>query len=276
LFLSDGSPVFGDDISGALNRLGVDRCDVLYVHTGMQYGIPNVGLGRSAILESLAKIIYGLNVQTIIMPSYTFSFCAGEDFDRHKSPTSMGTLNEYLRSKHLWSRSCDPLMLNILHGKDDGLLNVGKSSVGKGSTFDLITNLDAKVKFLFLGPRVHECFTYMHYLESVKQVPYRYDFEFSGNIKDGEKKYKDTFKLFIRDKGVNPGAGAKIYENMLIERKVAKIEVVGGASITAVDLIEAKKIYFELLAISENFFIDEVYTRRVQSASFKPRKMVSL
>jgi aminoglycoside 3-N-acetyltransferase len=277
LFQNQGQLLSASDLQNTLRHLGADECDVLYIHTGMQFGLPNLQMGRSVVLETMAEILYGLGVSTLIMPSYTFSFCGGHVFDREKSVSSMGALNEYMRTRHHWMRSCDPLMSNILFGQERGLLTeIGKNSVGLGSTFDLLSNLNAKVKFLFLGPRIHDCFTYMHYLEAIKRVPYRYDFTFNGSIIDGERHYQDEFKLYIRDEGVQAGGGAKIYENMLIERGFARFQRVGGGAITVADLDSARSLYLELLEMSPNFYIEEVFNKPVRSDSFASRKMVAL
>jgi aminoglycoside 3-N-acetyltransferase len=277
LFKHDGGLISSSVLQRILRKLQADQCDVLYIHTGMQFGLPNLQLGRSGVLETMAEVLYGLNVPTLIMPSYTFSFCDGQIYDRAKSASSMGALNEYMRVRHQWMRSCDPLMSNILHGEELGLLTqIGKQSVGRGSTFDLLSSLNAKVKFLFLGPRIHDCFTYMHYLEAIKHVPYRYDFTFSGSIVDGNCQYEDKYTLYIRDEGVQAGGGAKIYENMLIERGVAGFERVGGGAVTVVDLDSARSLYLELLDMSPNFYIEEIFGKPVRPTSFAPRRMVAL
>ncbi|CAM8651058.1 COG2746 Aminoglycoside N3'-acetyltransferase [Burkholderiales bacterium] len=277
LFKHDGELISSAALRRILRELQADQCDVLYIHTGMQFGLPNLEMGRSGLLEAIAEVLYGMAVPTLIMPSYTFSFCDGQLFDRAKSASPMGALNEYMRVRHQWMRSCDPLMSNILHGEERGLLTqIGKHSVGRDSTFDLLSSLNAKVKFLFLGPRIHDCFTYMHYLEAFKQVPYRYDFTFTGSIIDGTRRYEDKYTLYIRDEGVQAGGGAKIYENMLIERDLAGFERVGGGAITVVDLDSARSLYLELLEISPNFYIEEVFGQAVRPTSLAPRKMVAL
>jgi aminoglycoside 3-N-acetyltransferase len=277
LFKHDGRLVTSNDILGTLQRMKVDQCDVLYIHTGMQFGLPNLQLGRTGLLEALADVLYALGVPTLILPTYTFSFCNGEEFDVKKTPSSMGTLNEYLRTKHRWMRSKDPLMSNILHGSDVTLINnIGKFSVGMDSTFDLLSKPGSKVKFLFLGPRLHDCFTYMHYLEAIKKVPYRYDYEFIGSITDGEKRYQDKFSLYIRDTNVLAGGGAKIYENILIERGQATLEFVGGGAMTVVGLEQARDTYLELLDLSPNFYVEEIFNTPVRPSMFAKRKMVAL
>lgn len=277
LFNYEGLSISAKDIRESLLRMGASACDVLYVHSSTNFGFPNLSLGRSGILEALANILYSLDVSTLIMPTYTFSFCNGETFDCQKSSSSMGALNEYLRTKHQWMRSCDPLMSNILYGRERVFItSIGKQSIGQQCTFDLLTRSNLNVKFLFLGPRMHECFTYMHYLEHIMEVPYRYNFKFKGAIVNNEKKYEDEFELFIRDEGVKAGGGAKIYENMLIESGLAKFKKFGLGSVSIVDLAAARNLYIDLLKQSPNFFIEEIYRSPIRPNNFKTRKMVAL
>ena len=76
------------------------RCSI---HTtGMQFGMPNLELSRSDLLDTFADVLYKLDVPTLIMPSYTFSFCNDEVFDISLTRSSMGAFNEHLRTKHQW------------------------------------------------------------------------------------------------------------------------------------------------------------------------------
>lgn len=277
LFNHENQFITSEYLKDTLLKLGANQCDVLYVHSSMNFGLPNLQLGRSGVLAAIADILYGLDVPTLIMPSYSFSFCNEEIFDRVNTPSSMGALNEYLRIKHKWLRSCDPLMSNILYGKEHHLVTkIGKQSVGEGSTFDLLSRSGLKVKFLFLGPRISDCFTYMHFLEAMEGVPYRYDYSFNGTIIDGERKYKDQYTLFIRDEGVKAGGGARIYENIMIERNIAGFQQVGGGSIAVVDLESAQDLYLDLLTLSPSFYIENVFNQPVRPTSFLSRKMVAL
>lgn len=277
LFKYGNQKITSGDILEILQNFNADQCDVLYIHTGMQFGMPNLELSRSDLLDTFADVLYKLDVPTLIMPSYTFSFCNDEVFDISLTRSSMGAFNEHLRTKHQWKRSHDPLMSNILFGNKTGFIDdIGKNSVGEGSTFDLLAKSGQKVKFLFLGPRVHDCFTYMHYLEAVEKVPYRYNYDFEGIIVNGERQYEDKYSLFIRDEGVEAGGGAKIYENIMIESQLAKFRFLGGGAITVLDLESAQDIYIDLLRKSPNFYIEEVFNTPTRSKVFQKRKMVAL
>ena len=59
-----GSQEIGlNDFLEALHKFKADQCDVVYVHTGMQFGLPNIKLGRTALLDALADVLYKLNVK---------------------------------------------------------------------------------------------------------------------------------------------------------------------------------------------------------------------
>ena len=127
--------IAASDLERVLRSLEADQCDVLYIHSGMSFGLPNLQLGRMAVLEHLADIFYRLDVPTLLLPTYTFSFCNAEIFDRENSVSSMGALNEYLRVKHNWLRSCDPLMSNIAYGKEKSFITeIGKNSVSPSTS----------------------------------------------------------------------------------------------------------------------------------------------
>ena len=65
-------------------------------------------------------------------------------------------------------------------------------------TFDLIHRTSLNVKFLFLGPSIGDCYTYMHYKEERVNAPYRYNKTFKGIITDKGHSYEDSFDLFVR------------------------------------------------------------------------------
>jgi aminoglycoside 3-N-acetyltransferase len=189
----------------------------------------------------------------------------------------MGVLNEYLRVNLKPIRSCDPLMSNILIGKHSELVNsVGKNSVGLDSTFDLLAKSKKTVKFLFMGPRIGDCFTYMHFIESEQKVPYRYYRDFPGRIASSGQIYDDTFSLFVRYDNVIAGGGSYVYENILNEKKISNTIQFGDSKITVVEKNVAHSVYLDLLNLSPSFFIDEPFDNNTNSKNFNFRKMIAL
>jgi aminoglycoside 3-N-acetyltransferase len=248
--------VTNHDLLDALKRVQAHEANILYIHSGLSFGIPNPEIPKNEILRILLDTILALNVPTICVPTFTFSFCNGEDFDVQNSRSKMGALNEFIRKQPGTIRSVDPLMSVALIGQDTDLaLGIGHASIGVNSTFDKLHSRD-NVRFLFLGTRPGDCFTYMHFIEKFFNADYRYDRDFTGNIIDGGKSYPDTFTLFVRYRNIFPGKGSYQYEALLYEKGISRKHAIGNSFITTLAEPPAFEIYKEMLEKDHNFFID--------------------
>ena len=217
-----------------------------------------------------------LNVPTVCMPTFTFSFCNGQDYDRSRSKSHMGALNEYFRLQPDAERSIDPLMSVAMIGKDVDLVRrLGMQSTGENSTFDKIGRR-AGVKFLFFGVGLGDCFTYMHYLEWKAGVPYRYDRDFSGFIIDGEERELATRKLFVRYNGVRPNDASYRYGEMLEAKHHLTATALGDSVVSCVAREPAEELYLELLDKDPNFFICDPFDRTIVDDEFHASNMVAL
>ena len=273
---SEGGWATRADLTRALEDVHAQHCRVLYMHTGLSFGSPNRDLGRVELLQAIYETLRSLGVPTLCVPTFTFSFCNGEDYDVAQSKSEMGALNEFIRKQPEAIRSVDPLMSVALVGEDRDLVeNLGHQSTGENSTFDKLHRRDG-VQFLFLGVRVGDCFTYMHYLEWLMKVPYRYDRDFSGTIRHQGQSYQDTYTLFVRYKNVVPGKGGYAYEELLKTRGLLRSTPLGDNSISCIGEAEAREVYCELLAKDPNYFIENPFSPDNADRSFPPRKMVAL
>jgi len=276
LFLSNGNWIGRSQILSSLEAVKAHECDVLYMHTGISFGIPNPELKRAKLLEILYDVINELNVETLCVPTFTFSFCNSADYDVATSKSHMGAFNEYIRSRPEAVRSIDPLMSVALIGKDRDLVeNLGTESIGKDSTFDKLSRRN-KVKFLFFGVSLGDCFTYMHYLEWLAKVPYRYNRKFTGKISQGTSNWEDTYELFVRYNNVKPNNASYIYGNMLNEQGYLLSSSIGNGVISCVGESDARQLYLDLLKNDSNFFIQEPFNLEVADTSFFAQKMVAL
>lgn len=264
-----------DDFVKSLDELNVYDTDYLYIHSSMSFGLPNPNLGRSKILNELLNIFIDFKIKNICFPTFTFSFCNGQSFHVQESKSKMGALNEYARMFPSSVRSIDPLMSNVLIGEDlDLVTNLSKSSIGKDSTFDKLHN-KKNVKFLFLGTKVGDCFTYMHYIEKMVNSDYRYDRVFEGQITDKNYTYTDSYELFVRYKGIYAGYGSYIYEQTMLDKGISKKLSLGDSFITILDEPNAYELYFDLIKKDPNYFLDpkSVFT---YDKTFEVKDMVAL
>jgi aminoglycoside 3-N-acetyltransferase len=273
---ADGRWVTVADLEAALRSVGADDCSVLYMHTGLSFGLPNPELSRAELLETIYQAVRSLGVPTLCVPTFTFSFCNGEDYDVVRSKSRMGALNEYIRRRPEAVRSADPLMSVAVVGEDRDLAeNLGHESIGANSTFDELSRRQG-VKFLFLGVRLGDCFTYMHYLEWREKVPYRYNRPFTGRVTAGGRTYEDTYTLFVRYHNVRPGSGSYTYEQILAERGLLRVAALGDNSIRCIGDPEARAVYLELLRRDPNYFIERPFRAEEADRMFVAQEMVAL
>ena len=257
LFLAkDGKWVTNKSMIETLLSLGADKCDTLYIHTSLSFGQPNPQLKKSVMLSELLNVIKALGVKTICMPTFTFSFCNGLDYNPATSASRMGVLNEFFRKQEGVIRSADPLMSVALLGEDKELVTgVGHVSCGENSTFDKLRHRD-NVKFLFLGPKIGDCLTYMHYMEWLFSVDYRYNRIFRGNVTIGDKTSVEEYALFVRYKSVIPNTASYDYEQKMYDNGTAFIAPCGDGTISIVDEKNASMEYKRCLDNNPYYFVD--------------------
>lgn len=222
------------DIVKALEAVDAGKCKILYMHSELSFGQPNPELKKTEILSAIYEAIRTLGVQTMMVPTFTFSFCNGEDFDVQKSKSQMGAFNEYFRKLPEAIRSIDPLMSSALIGEEKVLVtNIGRSSIGNGSTFAQLHERGRDVRFLFLGASLSACFTYMHYVEENEKCFYRYDRDFTGKLTSNGRTWEDTYSLFVRYKGVLADDSGR-YEEFLMENGFMKRTAIGDSTISCI------------------------------------------
>lgn len=183
-FDTKGTAFSVEDLHESLLQVGAADCETLFIHSDIMFGTPAKGFRRTELLETLYQVIVSLNVPNVIIPAFTYSFCNHEDYDVLNSKTSMGSFNEYYRKKENRYRTHDPLLSLSVPEKLRPLFeSVVEHSLGVGSGLDIVHHMK-DVKFLFLGADVGNCFTYVHYVEKILDVPYRFDMPFEGKIID--------------------------------------------------------------------------------------------
>lgn len=246
-------PTSQQDLVLALQNCGALDCNILFVHSGLNFGTPRAP--RTEILSAFVNSLCQHGPETICFPTFSFSFINNEVFDPSLTPGRMGALSEYFRKLPDVSRSLDPLMSVAARGANARqLTTTGTESCGRNSTFDQLSNRDG-VKFLFLGVKPQDCFTYMHYLEYAAKVPYRYNRVFHGKIRSANNEYPAQATLFVRFPGVFPGPGNAAYEQQLVNDRITSQATFGDNFIYCIPEAPAKQLWFQLLNQNPNYFL---------------------
>lgn len=248
-----------EDLIKSLKAVKADCCDILFIHSELGFGIPRSGLKRKQYFKLIFDAIQSLGVNTLIFPTFTFSFSNYEDYDVLKSKSKMGALTEYARKLPEAVRSKDPLMSVVVIGKDKAIIkNLGKNSIGKESIFDRLHKCN-NVRFLFLGTDIDQCFTHMHYIEEINNVPYRYNKKFSGNIIDEKGMcVEDTYTLYVKYRDVIPVVPKSFEEELVKQGKYIKVEF-GDSTIGCFTEKDSFEATVKWLNDDINCFLDESY-----------------
>ena len=105
------------DIASALTDTGVLPDDVLCVHAGLQTAL---GVAGHSPLEKVDTVLDGLAQAvpdgTLVLPTFTYSFTRGEDYDLEQSPSRVGVIGERFRARREARRTADPLFSTALQG----------------------------------------------------------------------------------------------------------------------------------------------------------------
>jgi len=203
IFEHNGRAFSWEDIHEQLKAVGIHDEDAVFVHADLRTcGKISAGVTRDVFLGAFAHALKeSVGTGTVIVPTFSYSYCKNELFDKQKTPSTVGVLSEYIRIKHATHRSSDPIFSVAAWGKDaQQFTDVDNNCFGKNSIFEHLYKKNAQL--CFIGERFD--ITFMHYVEQSVQVPYRYMKTFTGKTQTDGKLTETTVQYFVRylDRGV--------------------------------------------------------------------------
>lgn len=245
-----------DDVYNTLKAVEAEECDTLFIHSDIMFGTMKKGFKRKEYLQTLYDIIAKLKVNNLIIPTFTYSFCNNEDYNVQTSSTSMGAFNEFVRKKPERYRTLDPLLsLSVPANLKEKFAILSDYSLGKNSGLDILHQME-DVKFLFFGARLGNCFTYVHYVEKMLDVPYRFDMQFHGNVVDEHGvKYEKTQYMHTACYGVRP-ADYYYFEDYLEEKGFLKKQNLGDKFVSCISEKDAYREISEMIHNNIHYFLE--------------------
>lgn len=187
-------------ITQALRSLGLKEGDNIFVHSNLGYfgrlsGAETAEDYFSAFAESIFAVIG--HSGTLSVPTFSYSFCNGQPFEKAKTPGVCGLFSELVRTDSRALRSGDANFSVAAIGPLAGFLteNAPAYSFGEDSFWARFLQRNGRVvNFNFDAGS-----TFLHYVERCLKVPYRYDKAFSGISVEGTKEIPKTFYHFVYD-----------------------------------------------------------------------------
>ena len=184
----------------ALREAGVRRGDILFSHVGVGFlGLPQgeaSALTAALILEEAFTEVLG-EEGTLIVPTYTYSFCNGEDYDPDTTPSTVGQFTEWFRTRPGVVRSLEPIFSVAARGaRAHELLHaLPPDSFGDDSIYGRLLRAGGSLCNIGVGFRYA---TFVHFVEQLVGVPYRYKKKFNGNLIEGGKKIPLEVTYYVR------------------------------------------------------------------------------
>ncbi|EGK8049291.1 aminoglycoside N(3)-acetyltransferase [Campylobacter lari] len=255
LFKHDDKIFYKHDLIQTLKNLGIKKGDILYPHTEIyNFGIPLVD-GKTllqTILDCFFEVIG--KEGTLIMPTFTYSFCENEVFDNKNSKSKVGILNEYFRKQKGVKRTNEPIFSFAIKGaKEELFLKDTTSCFGDDSVFAEIKRQNGKI-MLFGNPLVGT--TFIHHIEEKVGVSFRYFKEFSGIVIDENGiKTEKKIQYLVRDYNKKSIPLANLYNNFLQEVGNFKLLPFANAEIAVINSKEFFDEAYKLLKINEQAFL---------------------
>lgn len=186
----------------------IHKGDCLYVVSDMMelakvYREMGERLNLDTLIEELQRMVG--EEGTLLFPTFNWDFCKGIAFDYHKTPVRTGALPKAALKRKDFARTAHPLYSFAVWGaKADELLQMDyPDAFGKGTIFEKMEQWDAKVLVIGVGALAGT--TYIHHVEQIVGVPYRYNKEFTGDYTDAEGVCSErTYRMFVRDLEMDP------------------------------------------------------------------------
>lgn len=245
------------DILKTLKKSGVKKGDIIFIHSDLSaFGKIGEVRDRDEFMGLILKVFKDIVGEegTIVMPTFTYSFCKNKIYDINFSPSSVGVLTEYFRKQKEVIRTAHPIFSVAIWGKEKRFFNsnLSKDSFDQDSIFGKLHKKNAKI--VFFGAPFQSC-TFIHYIEQSFSVPYRYSKTFGGKIKIGSQVYKDKYEYFVRPLDNDVNVDLDRFKNYLFEEKLIKLTKLGGGEILTIDANTLFRAGIKMLKKNIYFFL---------------------
>lgn len=174
----------------------------MFVHSGLRGALRVSGDSAAEKMSTVLEALGGaVDDGTLILPTFTYSFCREEPFDVVESPSTVGVLTERFRRLPGVRRTTDPLFSTAVRGPlpaewEDRLYSIRDTDAfGEQSVFAYLRSVNAKLLFFGVG---FGYATFVHHVEQRLGVPYRYAKDFHGVVRDGGVEVPVTARYFVR------------------------------------------------------------------------------
>lgn len=225
----------------------INKGDTIYVISDMmslalEYRKQETKLNLDDLIDFLKESVGPEG--NLLFPAFNWDFCKGTAFDIKKTPCKTGALSKAALKRDDFVRTSHPLYSFAVWGKNtDDFLNIDvPNSFGEGTIFDRLTELNARA--LVIGIPALSGFTYIHHVEQLVGVPFRYNKNFTAEYIDASGNTSTrTYSMYVRDLDMDPRHidGFKPLEEIMLKDGIIKRKMYGDVILSMMNIPETRE-----------------------------------
>jgi len=225
------------ELVAGFKQMGLQAGDTVLVHSSYK-SLGGVEGGPQVVINALLDVLGPQG--TLVMPTFNFDFNKGQPWDVRNTPSQMGVLTELVRTDPRAKRVFHPIYSFSIIGKYAAEMTREryKSCYERKSVFGKLRDLDGKI--MIIGLSYNHSLTFVHHVEEMEGVDYRYKKVFTGPVTDENGVTTiDTFYMLVRDLEKGVLTAVDPMGALLEERGVAKAQRIGDADVKMMKANEA-------------------------------------
>lgn len=240
------------DLVNCFDLLGIEKGDTLFCHSNMSMFFLNPQEPEELCQVVLETVLDYLGPSgTFVIPTFTYSHSSGQPFDKLNTPSNCGYFAEYVRNNYSNNRSSDPnVSVCAIGALESDIKSLDNHPYKKSGLFSLLEQNKAKV----LNFNLDAGSTYIHYVERLFNVDYRYDKRFTGmSIIDGIEEEVES-SLYVRSLDLDMSdADFSHFHKLAKASGFYKMEKIGRGLIGTISFEETKQIIKKELLLNPYF-----------------------
>lgn len=180
---------------------------------------------------------------TLLIHTFNWDFCKGKPFDILNSKSKTSSIGNIALKRDDFSRTKHPIYSFAVTGKyKDYLVNLNNiGAFDKNSPFAFL--YEKKAKMITFDVSIQDSFTFVHYVEEMEKVNYRYNKSFTAKYIDenGIETIK-TYDMYVRDLEKNVVTYIETLEKLFSENSAMEIYKYENIDIRKIYLYKAYHI----------------------------------
>lgn len=196
-------------------------------------------------LDILIDLILGRIGQegTLAIQTFNWDFCTGETYDIINSKSKTGSLGNIALKRKDFKRTSHPIYSFAVAGKyQKELISLdNKGAFDDKSPFDFMFKKNAQMIIIELP--LQNSFTFVHYVEEIYNVSYRYNKTFKATYIDADgNKELLSYDMHVRDIENNVLTNIEPLEKIFIDNNVMNVSLYEDIEIKKINLAKAYHI----------------------------------